>query len=274
MKKVFIEELNATCAICDSFQDLKQKDMIGVIRAVYLNPHDWQAKISLLKALFSCPPEIWDLLQRPENHSQTWRLIQTMDWVLKGPEFRPVASVRLKGRDFLLPDNDLHQLGTAEFVVATAHLIGFYNAKEHHASHLAKFMATIARPKPGIMERLKKEENGDPREAYNSAKCDARARLFDKCDLVTMIVTAQWFNNAANRLLSLFGMASKDPDAAPIGPGVFVQDWERQVVKVAESHVFGGYDQVMARPLADVLAFIELKNDELLRKAQAEKKGR
>jgi hypothetical protein len=269
LKWVFIEELKAGCSICDSFQDLKDKDVLALIRAVYLNPHDWEAKLSLLKSIFICSQEVWDLLLQPQNREQLWRLIGTMDWVMKGPEFRPVSSVRIKGRDFLLPDDNLHQIGTAEFVVATAHLIAFFNDKEHNTAHLAKFMATIARPKPGVMERFKKEENGDPREAYNSAKCDARAKLFEKCDLVTMVVTAQWFNNSANRLLGLFGMVSKDPDAAPISQGAFVQDWERQVVKIAETPVFGAYDQVMARPLADILAYIDLKNDELKRRAAA-----
>ena len=53
---------------------------------------------------------------------------------------------------------------------------------------------------------------------------------------------------------------------------MFVQDWERQIIKVAESPVFGGYDQVMAPPLADVLSYIELKNDEMRAKIAANKK--
>lgn len=272
MKRVFVEELKAGCQLYDSYQDLKGKDIIPLIRAVYLQPHSMEAKLSLLKSLFACPAEVWEQLQRRENRDELWRLVGTMDWILKGPEFRPVASVKLKGREYLLPDSDLHQLGTAEFVVATAHLIAFYNSTDKTPAHLARFMATIARPKPSVMERFKSEQKGDPREAYHSAKCDARAKLFEKCDLVTMITTAQWFNNAANRLLSIFGMASKDPDAAPISQGMFVQDWERQIIKVAESPVFGGYDQVMARPLADVLGYIELKNDEIRAKIAANKK--
>ncbi|WP_342086100.1 hypothetical protein [Dyadobacter sp. OTU695] len=269
MKRVFVEELKAGCQLCDSYQDLKGKEIIPLIRAVYLQPHSPEAKLALLKSLFFCPEQVWEQLQRPENRAELWRLVGTLDWILKGPEFRPVASVKLKGREFLLPDSDLHQLGTAEFVVATAHLIAFYNAKEKTAAHLAKFMATIARPKPGVMERFKSDQKADPREAYDSAKCDARAQLFEKCDLVTMITTAQWFNNAANRMLAMFGMVSGDPDAAPISQGIFVKDWERQIIKVAESPVFGGYDQVMARPLADVLGYIELKNDEIRAKIAA-----
>lgn len=253
MKRVFVEELKAGCQLCDSYQDLKGKEIIPLIRAVYLQPHSMEGKLALLESLFFCPVEVWEQLKAPQNRAELLRLVDSLDWILKGPEFRPLASVKIKGREYLLPDTDLHQLGTAEFVVATAHLIAFYNAKEKTPAHLAKFMATIARPKPGVMERFKTDRKGDPREAYDSAKCDARAQLFEKCDLVTMITTAQWFNNAANRMLALFGMASKDPDAAPITQGMFVQDWERQIIKVAESSVFGDYDQVMARPLADVL---------------------
>jgi hypothetical protein len=269
MKKVFVEELQATCQLCDSYQDLKGKEIIPLIRAVYQQPHSMEGRLALLESLFYCPAEVWAQLKAPQNRAELLRLVDSLDWILKGPEFRPVASVKIKGREYLLPDTDLNQLGTAEFVVATAHLIAFYNAKERTPAHLAKFMATIARPKPGVMERFKTDQKGDPREAYNSAKCEARAQLFEKCDLVTMITTAQWFNNAANRMLALFGMASKDPDAAPITQGMFVQDWERQIIKVAESPVFGGYDQVMARPLADVLGYIELKNDEIRAKIAA-----
>lgn len=272
MKKVFIEELNAGCQLCDSYQDLKGKEIIPLIRAVYLQPHSPEAKLALLKSLFFCPSGVWEQLEAPQNRAELWRLVGTLDWILKGPEFRPVASVKLKGREYLLPDTDLHHLGTAEFVVATAHLIAFYNAKEKTAAHLARFMATIARPKPGVMDRFKTDQKADPRQAFDQAKSESRAQLFEKCDLVTMVTVAQWFNNAANRLLGLFGMASKDPDAAPITQGMFVQDWERQIIKVAESSVFGGYDQVMARPLADVLGYIEFKNDEIRAKIAANKK--
>lgn len=271
MKKVHIPELNADCLLCDSYQDLKQRQLIPLIREIYLQPHSMEAKLALLRLLFECPAEAWPVLEHPANRDQLWRLVDSLDWILKGPAFRPVDSIRIRGQQFFLPDNDLHHLGTAEFVLATAHLIAFYNAKEKTPAHLARFMATIARPKPGVMKRFNSEATSDPREAYNAAKCEARAQLFETFDLVTMITTAQWFNNAANRLLALFGMASKDADAAPITQGVFVQDWERQVIKVAEGRVFGGYDQVMARPLADILAYIETKNDEAKAKAAMNK---
>jgi hypothetical protein len=129
-------------------------------------------------------------------------------------------------------------------------------------------MATIARPKPDVIDRIRHRAPGqDPREEYHQGRCDLRAKHFAKTDLATMIMAAQWFNNAANRLLGMYGMGGGDPDAAPISQGIFVQDWERQIVRVAESQVYGNYDQVMARGLPDVLAYIELKNDEMRRKA-------
>ncbi|MCE6987496.1 hypothetical protein [Dyadobacter sp. CY323] len=277
MKKVFIQELNATCQLVDSYQDLRKKDLISIVRGAYMNPNSFESKIELLQKLFICPPDVWAVLIRPENRDEFWRLIQQLDWILKGPDFRPVASIRIRGQEMHLPDNDLAQVKTAEFVVATAHLIGFHSAKKDAIAieSLARFMATIARPKPGIMERIKRADGDqDPREELSTARADKRADLFKKADLVTMIIAAQWFNNAANKMLAAYGMNGGDPEAAPISQGIFVQDWERQIVRVAESQVYGGYDQVMARPLADVLAFIELKNDELRRKAQAGKNGR
>lgn len=269
MKRVTINELNISCSLVSSYDDLKKKDIIGLVRKAYLNPLSMETKVALLRELFIATDRVWELLERKENHDQVWRLIQTLDWVWKGPEYRPIQFIRIRGKSYHLPDEQLHKLGTAEFVIATAHLMGFHNAKDDSAavSSLAKFMATIARPKPDVMERIRAGRgNGDPREEYNSDRCDRREKQFLKVDLVTQILTAQWFNNAANKLLAAYGMAGGDPDAAPISQGIFVQDWERQVVKVAEGRVFGGYDQVMERPLADVLAYIELKNDEIRRK--------
>jgi len=271
MKKVSIPELGLEGQLVSSYADLKNKDLLKVVRLAYLQPQNWHAKIRILRQLFTAPPAVWFQLEKPENRDQLWRLLQTMDWILKGPDFRPAEGVKIRGQVYLLPDTNLHQLKTAEFVVATAHLIGFHSAKTDAAAieSLAKFMATIARPKPGIMRRLGTgHPEQDPRETYNSVTCDKRAKSFEKIDLVTMIMTAQWFNNAANKMLSVYGMSGGgDADAAPISQGIFVQDWERQIVRVAESHVYGGYDQVMGRLLADVLAYIELKNDEARRKA-------
>ncbi|WP_439557701.1 hypothetical protein [Dyadobacter sp.] len=276
MKTVFVEELRAKCQLADCYQDLRGKDVIGIVRQVYQNPKSAAAKIQLLRKLFDCPENVWQLLMQEQNHDQLWRLLQTMDWILKGTDFRPVGSVKIRGRRLLLPDENLHQVKTAEFVVATAHLIAFYSAKSEAAAldGLCKFMATIARPKPDVIQRIRQVEPGqDSREEYNSTRCELRASIFEKVDIVTMIMTAQWFNNAANKLLTIYGMGGGgDPDAAPISQGIFVQDWERQIVRVAESHVFGNYDQVMGRPLPDVLAYIELKNDELRRKAAASRK--
>jgi len=275
VKKVTIPELNAECQLVSSYEDLRKKDLLKLVRLAYLNPSSFVVKVALLRDLFHASETVWEQLVKPGNHDQVWRLIKMLDWVWKGPEFRPVIFLRIRGKSYLLPDENLFQLGTAEFVIATAHLIGFHTAKDDAAaiSCLAKFTATIIRPKPEVMERIRGgQQNGDPRESFNSIKSERREKLFSKVDLVTQIMIAQWFNNAANKLLTQYGMRGGDPDAAPISQGIFVQDWERQVVRVAESQVYGGYDKVMERPLTDVLAFIELKNDEIRRQIAANKK--
>jgi len=266
--------MDAECSLVSSYDDLKSRDMIKLVRLAYLNPLNVAVKLALLRQLFIAPENVWAQLEKPENHEQVWRLIQALQWVWKGPEFRPVPYLRIRGKNYLLPDADLHILGTAEFVIATAHLIGFHTSKSDAEAieNLAKFMATIVRPKPDVMERIRSsEESGDHREGYNSKKCDRRSAMFKKVDLVTQIMIAQWFNNAANKLLDQYGMRSAGDDDQPqITQGIFVQDWERQVVRVAESHVYGNYDKVMQRPLTDVLAYIEIKNEEIRRKIAAQ----
>lgn len=274
MKTVFIPELQVECRLVSNYTDLVLGNLFKLIRTAYLSPSDPAVRLQLLRKLFEAPEIVWKHLEAPENHEQVWRLLQSLDWIFKGPKFRPAEFLRIRGKKFLFPDQELHHLGTAEFVVATAHLIAFYNAKDDVTAigNLVKFTATIARPKPDVMEQIRSgRDTGDQREAYNSAKSERREKLFGKVDLVTQIMTAQWFNNTANSMLSAYGMSGGDPDAAPISQGIFVQDWERQVVRVAESQVYGNYDKVMERPLADVLAFIELKNDEIRRRINAQK---
>lgn len=274
MKKVFILELDAECSLVSCYADLKNRDIIKLVRSVYLNPVDTAAKLALLRQLFTAPDSVWKQLEAPENHEQLWRLLNSLNWVWKGPQLRPVSSLRIRGRAYFLPDQDLYQLSTAEFVIGTAHLIGFHTATSDATAvdSLSKFVATIARPKPDVLERIRsKQENGDLRETFSAVKAERRGVLFDKVDLVTRILIAQWFNNAANQMLNRNGTKGDD-DGAPISQGIFVQDWERQVVRVAESQVYGNFDQVMQRPILDVLSYIEVKNDEIRRKIEAGRK--
>lgn len=265
MITVEIPELGAVCSLANSYADLTGKNAVALVRAVYTNPVDMGAKYTLLKKLMDAPEQVWKALEAEENRDQLWRLIQTLDWIWKGPEVRPLAFLKVRGKTLHLPDENLHWLSTAEFVVATAHLMGFWAAKDNQEglANLAKFVATIARPKPDVLTRIRKPaDNGDPRETYSTTKSDLRALAIQKTDLIAQILLAQWFNNAANRLLKSFGMVSADPEAPAISQGAFVQDWERQIVKVAETGVYGRYDDVMARPISDVLTYIDLKNDE------------
>lgn len=274
MIKVRIPELGAECQLVSSYDDLKNRDVIKLVRMVYLNPANIASKVALLRELFIAPENVWFQLEQKENHDQVWRLLETLDWVWKGPQHRPAPFLRIKGKSFFLPDENLYTLNTAEFVIATAHLIGFHSAKDDGAAlqSLSSFMATIARPKPDVLQRIKNQDNVDPRENYNSIRAERRAVHFGKVDLVTKIMIAQWFNNAANRLLTQYGMTSGDPDAAPISQGLFVQDWERQVVKVAQSTVYGNYDKVMGRPITDILAYIDIKNEEIRKQIEANKR--
>lgn len=275
MIKVTIPELGAECQLVSSYDDLKNRDVIKLVRMVYLNPANIASKVALLRELFIAPENVWFQLEQKENHDQVWRLLETLDWVWKGPQHRPAPFIRIKGKSFFLPDENLYNLSTAEFVIATAHLIGFHSAKEDAVAiqSLSSFIATIARPKPDVLQRIKtNQDNADPRENYNSIRAERRAIHFGKVDLVTKIMIAQWFNNAANRLLTHYGMASSDPDAAPISQGFFVQDWERQVVKVAQSTVYGNYDKVMGRPITDILAYIDIKNEEIRKQIEANKR--
>lgn len=275
MKKVEIPELGVECKLVSGYEDLKKKDLLRLVRKAYLMPTDISVRIELLRELFIAPKLVWDQLERPENHDQLWRLLETLTWVWKGPEYRPFQFLRIRGKNYFLPDESLYQLGTAEFVIATAHLIGFHTAKDDAIAvkSLAKFTSAILRPKADVLERIRNGRGDDPRETFNSSKCDRRSVMFEKVDLVTQIMIAQWFNNAANKMLSQYGMISGNPDAAPISQGIFVQDWDRQVVRVAESQVYGSYDKVMERPLTDVLSFIELKNDEIRRQIEAKKRN-
>jgi hypothetical protein len=265
MKTVNVNETGEEFQLISCYADLRKRDVIKLMRLAYLNPLNVAVRLGLLRQLVNAPETVWAKLERHENHDQVLRLLQTLEWVWKGPDHRPIPFVRIRGKNFLLPDEDLHLIGTAEFVIATAHLIGFYSAKDDSKAKdcLAKFMATIIRPKPDVMERIRKEGSADLREGYNSVKAERRIKLFAKVDLVTQIMIAQWFNNAGNRLMATYGMKSDDTDQAPISQGIFVQDWERQVVRVAQSQVYGNYDKVMERPLTDVLAYIEIKNEEI-----------
>ncbi|WP_254562128.1 hypothetical protein [Dyadobacter diqingensis] len=276
MKKVFIQELDAHCQLVDSYTDLRKRgDVVAIVKAAYLNPLSIPVKLELLRKLFQAPPEVWYQLEQPENHDELWRLMSHLEWVWKGPEVKPLHFIRLRGKTFLLPDEDLFFLSTSEFVVATAHLIGFWTSKTdaQGAESLARFMATITRPKKDVMQRLKSKDDPDQREVFSSVRTESRWKIFAKTDIVTQILVAQWFNNAGNRLLKRYGMTGGSGDDAMINQGVFVQDWERQIVKVAESQVYGNYDAVMSRSLPEVLSYIDLKNEEIRRQNQANRRN-
>lgn len=276
MKKVQVIESGAECQLVSSYEDLKSRNVVDIVRTVYLNPADMKMKVKVLEQLFDAPAEVWRLLRMKENEDQLWRLTETLSWIWKGPSHRPVEKLRIAGAVYMLPDDQLYQLSTAEFIIATAHLIGFHTSKNDAEAMdgLHKFLATIIRPKPTALQRLRSDPSGDPRQAFNSIVCEKRARNFEKVDIVTKVLIAQWFNNAANRMLATAGLNAKSgEDAAPITQGIFVQDWERQVVKVAEGGVYGNFDMVMQRAVMDVLSYIDFKNDEIRKDIEARKQN-
>lgn len=263
MKKITIKELGATCYLATSFEELeKTPAALEAIKAVYMDPGNMAGKLALLRVCFKAPEKVWTALEAPNNRDELWRLLQHLDWVMAGPKTKPFPFLILNRKKYHLPDEDLTFLSTAEFVIATAHLIGFWTAAQNNQDgreSLARFMAVICRP--GSL-RIGVSDTGDKREVFHSVKAENRWKKFIKLDLATQLMVAQWFNNAANNCLKRFGMAGDGGDGDGASQALFVRDWEQQIIKVAESSVYGNYDNVMGRGVHDVLNYIALKRME------------
>src|SRR5690606_1977811 len=140
----------------------------------------------------------------------------------------------LNSKKYHLPDEELTFLSTAEFVIATAHLIGFWTAaqnKQDGRESLARFMAVICRPGTLRINPLAGgSDTGDKRELFHSVKSENRWKKFYKMDLATQLMVAQWFNNAANNCLKRFAMAGSADDSSGASQALFVQDWEQQII--------------------------------------------
>lgn len=272
MKKIELiqDDIRVECALATSYADLSRKGMLEVLKLAYCSPRTPETELRIWSLVFVAPPEIKKMLLQPLHRSELLRLLEQIEWVWKtGIEQRPLESFRLKATTYCLPDEDLRLVTTGEFITAITYLLAFSTPSgddSQKADFLARFMATICRPKLSMASRLKRDKtqwNGDQREAFSSYRIDARAGRFRSVDLSIQVAIMQWFLAAVGRAERLYNMPVPEKSDAPIALGSFVQDWEKTVHGLAREGNFGPYDAVMERSIHDVLAYLEIRKLEL-----------
>ena len=268
MKKVVVNETGEIGQLVEGYHELKPRAQLALIRLAYSNPQSWEVKLLVLKELFEANPLVIDLLERPENHEELWRLIQHLDWVWVGPKTLPISVLKLRGKKYYLPDEALTYVSVGEFIVATAHLIGFSTALNEADARrsLRLFLATICRPKPDVLQQLRRDKaawNGDLREEYNTYRCEQRAENFGRVNEELGIGLVQWWNHAVTRLLKQHGLLGKaDEETTSVLQGEFVRDWQKDVVLVAKSRVIGEtIDKVYARSIDEFFGYVNVKRE-------------
>ncbi len=256
--------------IAERYNELPPKLAIAVLKLAYTQPRTLQSRLAVFHLVCNAPIEVKEQFVQPDQIDNLQRLLEQIEWAWEtGLEKRPIASFVCKGATYLLPDEELHQVNTGEFITAVAYLLAFSDTHTSSAGtskepFLNQFLATICRPKVSLLRRLQRRREditGDDREPFNSYFVESRGERFSSVDLGTRIAILQWFLSATKRTEQLYGMPAPDPDEkkAILHTGTFVRDWETTVHNLAREGNFGSYDAVMARPIHDVLGYLELK---------------
>lgn len=268
MRKIAINETGMVGWLVEGYHELKPKSQIELLRLAYSNPKSEEVKLMVWGRLMQAPKEMKQLLKQPENRDELWRLLSWVDWVWLGPKALPLAWIKIRGKKYCLPDEYLTRITVGEFVVATAHLIGFGAAKNDTEARrsMRLFIATIARPKPDALQQLRRDKaswNGDPREAYNTYRCEQRAELFGRLSEAEAIGLMQWWNMAVTRLLKQYGLVSDESDeTTSLSQGQFVRDWQKEVVMVAKNRAIGEtIDKVYARSIHEFFAYVNVEKE-------------
>jgi hypothetical protein len=279
MKKITIaldDQAPQTFLIAERYSDLPPKLAMAVLKLAYTQDRTLETRLAVFHLVCDAPIEVKELFLQADQVGNLQRLLEQIEWAWQtGVEKRPMASFAAKGANYLLPDEELRQVSTGEFITAVAYLLAFSDTHSSSAFRgpadpvnkerfLNQFLAAICRPKVSLIKRLqrnKDEYTGDDREPFNSYFLDSRAERFSSVDLATRIAILQWFLAAVSRAEQLYGMPAPDPTEkkAVLHTGTFVRDWETTVHNLAKEGNFGNYDAVMGRSIHDVLGYLELK---------------
>lgn len=266
MRKIKINETGMTGFLPEGYHELSSSSQIQLLKLAYSNPRSWEVKVDIWQRLMQGPKELKEILKRPENRDELWRLMGFLDWVWVGPTVLPIRYFKIRGKKYSLPNQDLSWITVGEFIVATAHLIGFSTAKDEAEARksLGSFLATICRPKPDVMQQLRRNKaqwNGDPREEYNTYRCERRQELFGRVEESTAIGIMQWWNHAVTHLLKLHGLLDeKSDEVSVVSQGEFVRDWQKDVVLIAKKRVIGEtIDKVYSRGIHEFFGFVNVE---------------
>lgn len=276
MKRIWLGD--AEYRVATRYADLPHKQCLAVLRLAYTNEKTIESRLAVLHLSSTIPPNVTRVLCEPPFRDELMRILDCLEWAwTTGIETRPFASFTLKGREYLLPDEDLRLVNTGEFISSVAYLLAFSLSKSTRSGgpvanleregFLNMFLATICRPKVSLTKRLMRDKNrytGDDREPFNSFYVESRAARFSSVELATKVAILQWYLKATERAERLYGMPEPDPadNRTPLQTGAFIRDWESTVHFLAREGNFGNYDAVMERSIHDVLAYLELKKDE------------
>lgn len=273
------EKQTYDCLIAQNYIDLPKRIAQEVVLIAYTQPKNWENRLEVWDRVFFCKPEVREILTHPDRIDELLRLLEFTEWAWSGGfEKRPLEYFWPKGntRRFYLPDENLQHVSTGEFITATAYIVAFAAGGSSEAekfSLLNRFVATICRPRVSVVQRLtnKKVTAGtDIREPFNSYQVDARAEKYIKpLHLSIHVMVLEWFLTVTQRVQAQYGMIASEDESqsAILQVGLFVRDWEQTVHDLAHAGNFGRYDDVMNRPIHDVLAWLELRKIEADKKA-------
>lgn len=272
--KLLVDDVEYVGHMAENYAELPKKVRQEVALIAYTMPKTWETRLEVWDRVFFAGRELREILTHPDRVSELLRLLDFTEWVWTGGfDKRPFEGITIGSARLWLPDENLQYVSTAEFVSATAYLIAFSAPLAAESDHsekwplLDQFMACVARPRRSVVQRLTNRNKpatphhpDDRREPFSQHRIDRLATdVMSRVSLPTKIMVLQWFLAATKRMQDAYGMVGDDKADQPLQLGLFLRDWEQTIHELAKAGNFGRYDDVMNRPIHDVLAWLELR---------------
>jgi len=179
---------------------------------------------------------------------------------------RPFDVLKIKGRHFIFPQENFSDTTSIEFAMANIFYLVFTNPKDdiQKLDSLYDLMAIFIRPRAEQRWLWKREKI---REAYDSKRAERTATFLHRnLPFGLTLAFLQWFEFTNNAFLERNKELLEGGDGRPLffnGEG-----WLAMLEDIAESRVFGDFDQVCTKPVHNIFMYLRHTKTKLNRQIE------
>ena len=268
---LFLKEKKYSRSLPQSWTELPERERLAVFHLLLSDTHIVSAKVKILKKLLRFPLAVFNAL----TDEQVSDLVDTLDWMQLTPDAAPlIASFEHKGIVYYLPKEKFMNGSALEYPMADDFLSRF--GEKGDEATLLLLVATISREAKTDATSI--EKTGDVRTPLSSrGEIEARAARLKGLSVEAQTAVLLYFAGVRTYIHRIYAEYLFEQPTENIEGEIEVTSasgsgadfgWWGKYMEVAESQVFGNYDQVLQTNFHTICAYLVKKRKEYIHNQQ------